>query len=253
MADKKYYWLKLQKDFFERDEIKIIESMPNGKDYVLFYLKLLCKCLDQDGFLRMSDSIPYSETMLSTITNTNVDVVRSAIKIFAEFKMLEVFDGGVLYMTEVQKMVGISVQDEHTREATRNRVRAFREREKQKNLISNRYCNVSCNGEIEIEKDIEKEKEKETKKKKSVTFVPPSVGEVREYCRSVGSRVDPEAFVAFYESKGWLVGNAKMKCWKAAIVTWEKRNHLERVKPTTITAQKPNETTTTQNIDLWND
>lgn len=126
---------------------------------------------------------------------------------------------------------------------------------------SNDFCNVTVtdvlrNGnadiDIDIEKDIEKEKEKETKKKKSVTFVPPSVEEVREYCRSVGSRVDPEAFVAFYESKGWLVGNAKMKCWKAAIVTWEKRNHLERVKSTTTTTQKPNETTT-RNIDLWND
>ena len=41
MADKKYYWLKLKKDFFKRHDIQIIENMPNGKDYVLFYLKLL--------------------------------------------------------------------------------------------------------------------------------------------------------------------------------------------------------------------
>jgi hypothetical protein len=154
-------------------------------------------------------------------------------------------------MTEVQKMTGISAQDEHTREATRNRVRAFRERQKQNNLVSNRYCNVTCNGELEIEKDIEKEKEKETKKKKSVTFVPPTVEEVREYCRSVGSRVDPEAFVAFYESKGWLVGKAKMKSWKAAIVTWEKRNGLKRT--TTATTQKPVSTTTEQHMNLWDD
>ena len=37
---KKYYWLKLKDDFFERDEIKIIESQKNGKDYINFYLKL---------------------------------------------------------------------------------------------------------------------------------------------------------------------------------------------------------------------
>ncbi len=39
--NKKYYWLKLKEDFFERDEIKIIESQKNGKDYINFYFKLL--------------------------------------------------------------------------------------------------------------------------------------------------------------------------------------------------------------------
>ena len=32
MSDKKYYWLKLKKDFFKRHDIQIIESMPNDKD-----------------------------------------------------------------------------------------------------------------------------------------------------------------------------------------------------------------------------
>ena len=81
MADndgKRYYWLKLQKDFFKRHDIRIIENMPNGKDYVLFYLKLLCESTSHDGNLRFSDTIPYSEDMLSTITNTNIDIVRSS-------------------------------------------------------------------------------------------------------------------------------------------------------------------------------
>ena len=76
---KKYYWLKLKKDFFKRHDIQIIESMPNGKDYVLFYLKLLCESIDHDGNLRFSETIPYSEQMLATITNTNIDIVRNAI------------------------------------------------------------------------------------------------------------------------------------------------------------------------------
>ena len=39
MADKKYYWLKLKRDFFKRHDIRIIEEMPNGKEYLLFYNK----------------------------------------------------------------------------------------------------------------------------------------------------------------------------------------------------------------------
>ena len=79
--EKTYYWLKLKRDFFKRHDIRIIETMPNGKDYILFYLKLLCESVDHEGNLRFSDQIPYNEDMLATITNTNVDVVRIAIKI----------------------------------------------------------------------------------------------------------------------------------------------------------------------------
>ena len=51
----------------------------------------------------------------------------------------------------------------------------------------------------------------------------PSIEEVRAYCQERGNGIDPEEFVAFYESKGWKVGNAPMKDWKAAVITWEKK------------------------------
>lgn len=106
MSDKRYYWLKLQKDFFKRNDIQVVESMPNGKDYVLFYLKLLCEATSEEGRLRFSETIPYSPEMLSTITKTNVDIVRSAIKVFQELGMIDVLDDGTYYMTEVEKMIG---------------------------------------------------------------------------------------------------------------------------------------------------
>jgi predicted phage replisome organizer len=68
----KFYWLKLDKDFFKRHDIKIIEAMPNGKDYILFYLKLLCESIDHNGSLRFSENIPYNEEMLSIITNKRI-------------------------------------------------------------------------------------------------------------------------------------------------------------------------------------
>lgn len=55
-------------------------------------------------------------------------------------------------------------------------------------------------------------------------FVPPSVEEVAAYCRERNNRIDPQTFVDFYASKGWVVGKSKMKDWKAAIRTWEKRD-----------------------------
>ena len=82
----------------------------------------------------------------------------------------------------------------------------------------------------------EKVIEKESNKEKPSRFSPPSVDEVRAYCQERGNKVDPEAFVAFYESKGWKIGNTPMKSWKASVITWEKR---EQAAPTkTVIAQQ---------------
>ena len=155
MAEK-FYWLKLKRDFFKRHDIRIIESMKNGKDYILFYLKLLCESVDHEGTLRFNEQIPYNEEMLATITNTDIDIVRSAIKMFSKLGMMEILDDGTYFMNEVNKMIGASIQDEHTRESTRLRVQAYRERKKQE-ALQGCYSNVTRNGEIEKELEIEKD------------------------------------------------------------------------------------------------
>ena len=73
------------------------------------------------------------------------------------------------------------------------------------------------------------------KDKKSKRFAPPSLEEVRAYCKERYNNVAPEAFMDFYASKGWKVGNQTMKDWKASVRTWERRS---RDKP----ADKPKET-----------
>ena len=64
---------------------------------------------------------------------------------------------------------------------------------------------------------------------KNRRFIPPTVEEVRAYCESRHNGIDAEEFVAFYESKGWFIGKNKMKSWKSAITTWEKRRKNEGV------------------------
>lgn len=58
--------------------------------------------------------------------------------------------------------------------------------------------------------------------------IPPPMAYVEEYCRQRGNGLDVEAFYAFYESKGWMVGKTKMKKWTAAVVTWEIRKKEEK-------------------------
>jgi len=67
-------------------------------------------------------------------------------------------------------------------------------------------------------------------RKRAAPFKPPTISEIRAYCNERGSPVDPEAFHDFYASKGWMVGKNKMKDWKAAVRTWERRHNGERVE-----------------------
>lgn len=182
MAEGKFYWLKLKKDFFKRHDIKIVKSMPNGKDYILFYMQLLLESIDHEGALRFSETIPYDENMLSTITDTNIDIVRSAMKIFTQLGMIEVLDDQTIYMCEVSKMIGSET-------AAAGRKRAQRERDAARlaagndaetlRLTSNcdNVTTRSQNSHIEIEKEIEKELDIE---KKSIKENPPVTLEERK-------------------------------------------------------------------------
>lgn len=156
----KFYWLKLKRDFFKRHDIRVIKSMPNGKDYVIFYLELLCESLDHEGRLRFSDAIPYDAQMLATITDTNIDIVRSAIKVLVDLKKIEILDDGTLYMCEVNKWIGSATDNDNA-----NRQRAYREREKayQEALLNN----VTESNES-IENNILELEKKEDKPKKEV-------------------------------------------------------------------------------------
>ena len=86
------------------------------------------------------------------------------------------------------------------------------------------------------EKDKEKDKEKEKKEEKRtpvgvgsasaspvVRFIKPTLDQVKEHIQEKGYHFDAESFYAFYESKGWKVGNQSMKSWQMACITWEKR------------------------------
>lgn len=71
---------------------------------------------------------------------------------------------------------------------------------------------------------------KENMRVPRLSFKPPTVGEVEEYCRERGNNVNPANFVDFYESKGWKVGNSPMKDWRAAVRTWERRESKTQEK-----------------------
>ena len=71
---------------------------------------------------------------------------------------------------------------------------------------------------------------KEISKEKKDIFRPPTIEEVSAYCLERNNGIDPEQFVDYYTSKGWMIGKNKMKDWKASVRTWE-RNRKSNPKP----------------------
>lgn len=91
-----------------------------------------------------------------------------------------------------------------------------------------RHSNDMLTTTIEEYKEGKNNKKEDTNVSKK-KFVPPTVEEVRAYCQERGNKVDPQTFVDYYTSNGWMFGRNKMKDWKAAVrSTWEKNSKQEK-------------------------
>ena len=186
--------------------------MPNGKDYLLFYLKLLCESVDHEGNLRFSEEIPYNEQMLATITHTNVDIVRSAIKMFTGLHMMDILDDGTYHMKEVQKLIG-----SETYWAQKKRESRERQLEVGHFPTLSNACPTCPVKSKELEKELELELDKDNN---TTTHAKPTNLEVAEY---FGMLLDEDK--AGVEAYRWYQYNEQRKwgClpnWKTAAERW---------------------------------
>lgn len=86
--------------------------------------------------------------------------------------------------------------------------------------------NLSSKSSYDKDKDKDGDKDKDESITRARRFTPPTLDDVLAYVRERGSDVDPQRFLDFYASKGWMVGKNPMKDWKAAVRTWEKREDM---------------------------
>ena len=228
MSDnKKYYYLRLKDNFFDSDELKILESMKDGYLYSNILLKLYLRSLKNDGKLVVNDRIPYNAEMLASVTGHQVGTIKQALSMFKELGLIEILENGAIYMLDIQNFIG-----KGSTEADRQRLydRRISEERKQKKLTQSRNLEeILEKSTPEIEKELEIEKEIDTKANKSPTkakrFVKPTINEIQDYCIERNNNVNAEHFFDYYESNGWKVGKNSMKDWKAAVRTWERSEY----------------------------
>lgn len=217
---KRYYWLKFRDDFFDSKRIKKLRKMAGGDTYVIIYLKMQLKALRTGGVLEFTGIEKEFAEELALDIDESVDDVRVVLAFLLGYGMCECSDNVHYYLPYVTENTGSET-------ASTQRVRDFRERQKALHCNADvtevkRICNVEK--EIEIEKEKESEIEIDAPKGARSRFAPPTLEEVKEYCRERGNGVDAQRFLDFYEMKGWMVGKNKMKDWKAAVRTWERND-----------------------------
>ena len=240
---KKYYWLKLQRDFFKRHDIQIIESMPNGDKYLIFYLKLLCESVDHDGNLRFSESIPYEESMLATITHMDIDIVKSAVKLFTNLKMMDIMDDGTYYMNQIERMVGSTTSDAIRMKTAREKKNKSIPHKDEVNNVQK--CSENVHQSIEyrdksIEIDSEEKKPdkpvKTTRVKKE--FITPTLEQVESYVLEKQLVINPNKFIDWYSKTDWKDNEGKqIKNWKMKAINWDSRE--KEKNPSAIPYSKP--------------
>lgn len=234
MSDnKKYYYLRLKDNFFDSDELKILESMKDGYLYSNILLKLYLRSLKNDGKLVVNERIPYNAEMLASVTGHQVGTIKQALSMFKELGLIEVLENGAIYMLDIQNFIG-----KGSTEADRQRLydRRISEERKQNKLTQSRNLEEICEKstpeieiEIELEKDIEIEKEIHNKcastKQKRKRFVKPTISDIEQYCSEKNISINAQQFIDYYESNGWKVGRNSMKDWQATVRRWASNNY----------------------------
>lgn len=245
MSDnKKYYYLRLKDNFFDSDELKILESMKDGYLYSNILLKLYLRSLKNDGKLVVNDRIPYNAEMLASVTGHQIGTVKQALSIFKDLGLIDVLENGAIYMLDIQNFIGKGSSEADRKREYRQRI------ETDRTNVQTNLRQISEKSppeiEIELEKEIKIEKEIHSSAKSTTTkrkrFEKPTLSEVKAYCIERGNKVDAQHFYDYYESNGWKVGKNSMKNWEAAVRTWEKNSY-------TNTTKQQKKTNTEQTLD----
>lgn len=140
-----------------------------------------------------------------------LDIARNiSVAYFTDFKVVESVimdfdlfenDGNVFWSVRIRQTIDNTKKVSDARKAA-SRQRWSRKQEKP-----------------DVPEDVLKPEEQ----KKRTYFKPPTVEEVAAYVKEKGYSIDAEQFVAFYESKGWMIGKNKMQKWRAAVATWQRK------------------------------
>lgn len=205
MADKRYYWFKMEQSFFEQKEIKYLRRLPGGDTYTIIYLKLILKSLENDGKIYYENiGDDYSQEWALEIEEDEKAVsflvgflINKGLMIDCGFDEFEI--------TKTKSLVG-----SETASAERKRRQRERERElspikdvtnSQESVTLSQVSHIEKDIEIEIEKDIEIELDLDKEKDNSISHHKNKLKNLTNFFESEFGQISP---VQLEELRLWV-------------------------------------------------
>lgn len=181
MADVK--WIKLSTSMFEDEKIRLIESLPDADTLLIIWIKLLSQAgrTNANGYIFLSENIPFTEEMLSTLFNRPIATVRLALQTFKQFGMIDVTDDQYICISNWEKHQNIDGL-ERVKQLNAERNKKYRERKKQQQLalenkgeesdacVTSRDDTDIEDKELDIDKEKDKKKQEKTSRHKFETY-----------------------------------------------------------------------------------
>lgn len=149
---KRYFWLKLHKDFFQRKEIKRLRKIADGDTYTIIYLKMLLRSIMSDGKLYFDGLEDDFASELALDLDEKEENVQITVQYLLKSGLLEMCSDEEYYLPDTKDSTGCET-------AAASRMRKCRAKKEQ--LECNNVTPMLQNGYGEIEKELEKEIEKE--------------------------------------------------------------------------------------------
>lgn len=196
---KRYYWIKLDENFFNQKYIKAMKRMHDGEHMTNIWLRLLLMTINTEGvieFDRIADTI---ESEIALMLDEDDEIVSKTINTLERMKMIERTENGDIVIPCVKEMTGSesesaervrkhrekktndnenskSVKKENSKSEKKKKP-AVTNDETNSNIHSNTNNETVCNAHVtacneKVTTDIEKEKDIDIEKSMCVVRIP---------------------------------------------------------------------------------
>ena len=178
IMSRRYYWLKLNQNFFDSPEIKVLRKMENGSDYIVFWQELLLSSLSYTeetqkiGLLVFKENIPWSQELMESVFGYSKEIIMGAMNIFKKLGMITITESGEIWANNFQEMIGSETTEALRKREYRAKTKSLEDSKadivptlSHNGTLSPRLSE-NCPVEIELEKDIDIETELEKEEEK---------------------------------------------------------------------------------------
>ena len=163
-TNKRYYWLKMKKSFWDEPSVLFLRNLPSGDTLVIIYLKLLCMSLQNNGIIYFEGTYGTVEDEIALSLREDKMMVQMALSAMKQVNLVVMgMDDLEMQFTRIGEMVGIDSESASAKRVREHRARKALEQQQVLGVTMKQESNaVVTNGNTEIEKDKEIETEKES-------------------------------------------------------------------------------------------